>query len=479
MKKILKTLACLITSLTMLLSFSSCEVEFVTVTVTSVEKTSTDGLVDTYTITYSDGTQSTFEVTNGQDGKDGENGQDGNDGADGQDGRDGQDGENAPITVEDLYNEYVEQYGDITYAEFLDIYLAIGESEYTAVHETLLSTAKVYTQFTETQDGEQKTAVYTGAAVVYKMDSEYTYFLTNYHVVHDTKAVDEKICETPYCYLYGSEDRPSKQSDDTVDYGDCAIETTYVGGSASYDLALLRASTARVKEINENVSAVKLASDYKVGETAIAIGNPAGYGISVTKGIVSVDSENISLSIDGTERTYRSMRMDTSIYGGNSGGGLFNAQGELIGLVNAKSTTNDNMCYAIPLSRVKAAADNLYRNISKKGVYALTFGITTAAQNSKYTYDPQTGYGRITEETLIVEVEENSVAKSIGLQAGDILKKLTVNEQEYTLTRYFELSEYRLYIQAGNEVTLTYERNGEEYTTARLTVTEPALSQID
>ena len=461
MKKIRKTIACLITSLTMILCFSGCEMQFVTATVMSVEKTSTDGLVDTYTITYSDGTQSTFEVTNGQDGKDGENGKDG------KDGTDGQDGENAPITVQDLYNEYVARYGEnITYAEFLDIYLAVGESEYTAVHKTLLSTAKVYTQFTETQENEAKTVGYTGAAVVYKMDSEYTYFLTNYHVVYDNKAVGDKICQTPYCYLYGSEDRPSKQSDGTVDYGDYAIQTTYVGGSASYDLALLRASTARVKEINENVSAVTFASDYKVGETAIAIGNPAGYGISVTKGIVSVDSENISLSVDGTERTYRSVRMDTSIYGGNSGGGLFNAQGQLIGLVNAKSTKNDNMCYAIPLSRVKAAADNLYRNVAKKGVYALTFGITTAAQNSKYTYDPQSGYGRVTEETLILEVEENSIAQSMGLQVGDILKKLTVNEQEYTLTRYFELSEYRLYIKDGDSVTLTYERGGAEYTTA-------------
>ena len=461
----------------MLLCLSGCEMEFVTVTVTSVEKTSTDGLVDTYTITYSDGTQSTFEVTNGQDGKDGENGQDGKDGKDGQDG---QDGENAPITVEDLYNEYLEQNNvSITYEEFLDIYLAVGESEYTAVHKTLLSTAKVYTQFREIKENEEKTVKYTGAAVVYKMDSEYTYFLTNYHVVHDSDAVGEKICQTPYCYLYGSQGKPSQDSDGTVDYGDYAIETTYVGGSVSYDLAILRASTARVKEINENVSAVTFASDYKVGETAIAIGNPAGYGISVTKGIVSVDSENISLAIDGTERIYRSMRMDTSIYGGNSGGGLFNAQGQLIGLVNAKSTNNDNMCYAIPLSRVKAVADNLYRNMDKKGVYALTFGFSTAAQNSKYTYDPQTGYGKITEETLIVEVEENSLAQSIGLQAGDILKKLTFGGKDYTLTRYFELAEYRLYIQAGDRVTLTYERGGQECTTATLNVNANALSQIE
>jgi serine protease Do len=295
-------------------------------------------------------------------------------------------------------------------------------------------------------------------------------------VVYDKNSASEKICSTPYCYLYGSSARPAK-IDGEITYGEYAIETAYVGGSASYDMALLRANTADVLAINENVKAVTFAKDYKVGETAIAIGNPEGEGISVTKGIVSVDSELISLAVDGTSRDYRSMRMDTSIYGGNSGGGLFNAYGELIGLVNAKSTENDNMTYAIPLPRVLACAQNLMANRASKKLQTLTFGVTTKAQNSKYVYDSTKGYGSISEQVAVQEVAQNSLAESMGLQAGDILTSLWINETEYPLTRYYQLSEYRLYIQTGDRVKFTYLRDDEQKETNSITAT--TLSAID
>ena len=471
MKKILKWLACMTATLTLVTGLGGCEMEFTTVTVTSMEKTATDGLVDTYTITYSDGTQTTFEVTNGQDGKDGEKGADGKDGQDGEKGADGKDGQDGTLSVDDLFAEYKEQYGDITYAEFLEIYFAIGEKEYTSVHATMLSTAKVYTQFPEIDSTtkQEKNAVYTGGAVIYKINSDYTYFLTNYHVVYDQDSTGDKICATPYCYLYGNTGAPKKTNGE-VTYGEYAIATAYVGGSISHDMALLRANTEDVLAINENVKAVTFASDYKVGETAIAIGNPDGDGISVTKGIVSVDSEMISLDLDGTVRSYRSMRMDTSVYGGNSGGGLFNANGELIGLVNAKSTENDNMTYAIPLQRVQACADNLLKNQASKTIQTVTFGMTTTAQNSKYVYDTDKGYGSISEEVLVTEVKANSVAETIGLQAGDILTGLTINQTNYALTRFYQLGEYKLYIQIGDTVTITYLRGGQEYVTNELRV---------
>ena len=99
MKRFLKSLACVMATLTLAMGLGACEMQFVTVTVTSIEKTSTDGLIDTYTITYSDGTQSTFEVTNGADGKDGENGKD---------GEKGEKGDNGALSVDDLFERYTE-----------------------------------------------------------------------------------------------------------------------------------------------------------------------------------------------------------------------------------------------------------------------------------------------------------------------------------------------------------------------------------
>ena len=104
-------------------------------------------------------------------------------------------------------------------------------------------------------------------------------------------------------------------------YDEYAIPASYVGGSVTYDLAVVKASKEDVFNVNPYVLPVEFASSYSVGETAIAIGNSEGEGISVTQGVVSVDSEYINLEID-KKRSYRSIRIDTAIYSGNSGGGI-------------------------------------------------------------------------------------------------------------------------------------------------------------
>ncbi len=86
-----------------------------------------------------------------------------------------------------------------------------------------------------------------------------------------------------------------------------------------------------------------------VGETVVAIGNPLGtLGGSVTNGIVSALDRDII--IDGT--TYHLLQTNAEINPGNSGGGLFNAKGELIGIVNAKSVGEnvEGLGFAIPVS---------------------------------------------------------------------------------------------------------------------------------
>ena len=74
--------------------------------IVSIEKTSTVGYVDTYTITYSNGSTSTFEVTNGKNGKDGKDGKD--------------------ISITEIYQEYVKEYGEISYQDFLKQYLSLN-----------------------------------------------------------------------------------------------------------------------------------------------------------------------------------------------------------------------------------------------------------------------------------------------------------------------------------------------------------------
>lgn len=205
--------------------------------------------------------------------------------------------------------------------------------------------------------------------MIYKIDGDSVYIVTYYHVVYNAAADEDKNggskigCEI-YCYLYGSESMPviSGYDDDDYyqyEYGDYAIECEYIGGSQETDIAVLRAEKEAVYAVNDNVRAVTLAEDYHVGESVYAIGNAEGEGITATEGIVSLDNEYIGLDIDenGTDESYRSIRFDTSIYHGNSGGGLFNARGELIGITNAGIDGYESICYAIPVSIAKGAAE--------------------------------------------------------------------------------------------------------------------------
>ncbi len=476
----------------MMLSYGGCALfgdAKTPVSIVSIEKTSSEGLEDTYTIYYSDGKTSTFKVMNGADGKDGENGKDGTNGTNGINGTDGKD-----VTALDLYETYKEIYGeDLTYAEFLAKYLSFeGKTEeetHTVINDCLKSVGKVYCEFEEldtTTTAEEATipAVYSGACVIYRIDQDYTYFLTNYHVVHDEDAVGSLVSDKINCYLYGSEGYPSKLSGEDgkiyYDYGERAIQGEYIGGSIQYDLAIFRAKTETVLKINENVKAVTFADDYYVGETAIAIGNPKSQGISVTQGIVSVDNEYITLSIDGISRTYRSIRIDTALYHGNSGGGLFNSDGELIGIANAGNITDQNINYAVPIQIVKAVTDNIMYyyhdgDDSTNGVYKITVGVTVTAKSSKYVYDAEQGFGKIVEEILVLDVGEGTIAERIGLRKDDMLKSLVINGDCYKLSRYFEIGDLILSMKDGDSFYFIMD-TGETSSSYTLTSADFALA---
>lgn len=469
--------------------------------VTSIAKTGTNGTEDIYTITYSDGSTDTFTVTNGTDGKDAEE-----------------------IGISDIYEAYKEQTGnsDVTFEEFLGQYLTLNTDMSSTINYSLQSAAKIYAEFVETTTtggiggiggffgpsySSSDIAVSTGAAVIYSMDPSeegYTYFVTNYHVIYNDDADASrnnddgtKIARSIHAYLYGSESSPAAtdengdgQADTDADgytvynYGDYAIELEYVGGSINYDIAVLRAKTSDVLAINENAKAVTLADSYYVGETAIAIGNPEGHGLSVTQGIISTESEYISLSIDGTSRSYRSIRMDTALYSGNSGGGLFNKNGELIGITNAGNSTDQNINYAVPLEVVRGTVDSiiLYANDGNSetnGVYRLMLGVTVSTQNSRYTYDASSGYGTIKEEVIVASVTAGSLAESLALSAGDHILSVAINGTTYEIDRSFEIENLSLTVRANDIIQIVYERDGETLTTQSHTVSLADLTAID
>lgn len=459
-------------------ALAGCTVMSDGVYVTGIEQTRSQGLTDFYTVYYSDGSTTTFTVNNGTDGADG-----------------------ADLTVEDVFERYVEEYGDISYSDFLKQFISVGSDTSLSVAQSLRSTMKIYAEFVETTtvfrpphiSSSSDTAIYTGSAVIWAIEGESVYIVTNYHVVFDSSADAAKngnsqIARKIYGYLYGSEEEPkstgAKDGDGYTeyDYGGYAVECEYIGGSIVYDIALLKADKADLLAINEDIQAVALADDYYVGQTAYTVGNPEGNGLSVTQGIVCVDNEYIAMSLDGTTRYYRSIRIDTALYGGNSGGGLFNSQGRLIGICNAGDTLNENINYAIPVQIVKAAVENIlyYHGLvgGKVGVYTVNIGISTASQNSRYVYDAQTGYGKITEDVSIVGIASDSVAEKLDVSVGDTVVSIVINGEVYEITRSFVIDDIALAAKSGDEIGLILLRDGEEIVTQTYVIQNSDLSLV-
>ena len=456
--------------------------------IVSFVKTGSDGAEDIYTITYSDGTTSQFTVANGSDGEDGADGED--------------------LSISEIWEAYIAETGsELSLAEFIEQYLNLTADYSAAVSKSLLSSVSVYAEFVETQSvgnggffpggigGVTSSQIVqsAGSGVIYKIDGDSAYIVTNYHVVYDSAADEDrnggsKIGRAIYCYLYGSETTPVLSGYDEegyyqYDYGTYAIKCEYIGGSLGSDIAVLRADIDDVYAVNENVQAVSLAEDYHVGESVYAVGNAEGEGISATDGIVSVDSEYISLDIDedGTDESYRSIRFDASIYHGNSGGGLFNAQGELIGITNAGIDGYESICYAIPVSIAEGAAENILYHYNDgdedtEGVYKITLGVTVSAENAKYALT-ETGYGKITEDIYVEAITDDSIAAQIGLEAEDRLIAVVIDGISYELDRTFDLGDLILTMRPSDMLQFVYERDGAEYTTDEYPLTAEMFAQ--
>ena len=391
-------------------------------------------------------------------------------------------GGGSEITIDELYERYKEEYGDISYEEFLQKYLTVdvGADNASVINGLLRSSVVVYSEFTvsDTRFGQVSRGIEVseGSGVIYRIDDDYTYIITNYHVVYNAAANtdngDSNIARALHCYLYGSEGgysftkRYDAQGYPIVEYGSGALACEYVGGSATADLVLLRVSTEELRRINAGAVAVQFAEDYRVGKTAIVIGNAEGLGTSVTEGIVSVDRENVSLSdVDGVTRTYQLMRVDAAAYGGNSGGGVFDAEGKLIGILNSGSREAQNINFAIPVETVAGVTENIYYyatdgDDSTEGVYKVTLGVTVQYDNSRYEYDASTGYGSIRETITVQGVTGGSLADEMGLQSGDVFQSITIDGKTYSIDRQYDLSDALYRLQPGESCSLTYLRDG-------------------
>ena len=318
----------------------------------------------------------------------------------------------------------------------------------------------------------------TGSGVIYKIEEGGSAFvITNHHVVYDSNSnTANHISDNIYLYLYGLENQAY------------AIEASYVGGSANYDIAVLRVEKSSVlaNAINSGaVSAVTVADSETVapGMTAIAIGNPSATdlsGISVSKGIISVDSEYITMtaSDNSGEVSFRVIRTDAPINSGNSGGGLYNNKGELCGIVNAKfsSSTIENIGYAIPSNVVRAIADNIIYycyGTECETVMRAIIGVGIKAISKSTVYDTEKGTVKLKEVIAISETTDGSLAESI-FKTNDIINSVTIGDRVYEISRNHHFIDAMLDARVGDTISFEIIRGGETVTLS-VQITEDCL----
>jgi len=305
-----------------------------------------------------------------------------------------------------------------------------------------------------------KTEMREGAGVIYRLDKNKgdAYIITNYHVVYEASATTKgRISDSMYIELYGMEDCGKE------------IACEYVGGSMYYDIAVLKVEGSRIiAESNAVAAEFADSSDVCVLDTAIAIGNPEGDGISATVGYINVDSEIIEMlaSDEKTVILVRVMRIDTPVNHGNSGGGLFNDKGQLIGIVNAKtdSTEVENIGYALPSTLVASVVKNILDNCNGDTVTSVQrcmLGIAVGIKDKYTEYDTETGRLHKKEQVIVTSVKSNGAADG-KIQEGDIIRAIRIDGMLYEVDRTFKATETMLNARVGSLVVVYLTRGGNE-----------------
>lgn len=247
------------------------------------------------------------------------------------------------------------------------------------------------------------------------------YIVTNYHVIQGANKVQ--------ITLHNGETYPA----------------TIIGGDSDNDIAVVKinAKDLTVAEFGDS-------DTVDVGDTAVAIGNPLGQlGGTATTGIISALDRR--LTIEG--RTLNLLQTDAAINGGNSGGGLFNSKGELIGIVDAKSSGVgiEGLAFAIPINSVKGIINDLVENGKVSSKPAVGIVITEVSKdNAEY-------YGLESEGVYVAEVTGEN-AKKAGFQERDRI--VSFNGEDVTSSSDF-ISKVRA-CKVGDTVSIVVSRAGQE-----------------
>ena len=322
-------------------------------------------------------------------------------------------------------------------------------------------------------------------------EADVCYVFTCYHVVEDFLSLSVVVPDVPVV---------GEGADAYYDYGNIDYEkyvfttegenptVSFVGGDAVTDVAVLKLDYSAYDDFTPVKAKVSNVENrpYRVGQTVFAIGNPSGnYPGTTSSGIITYVNRSLTIDDIGPIDV---IQIDAPVDHGNSGGGLFNLYGELVGLVNGGNKNYNGIAFAIPVT-TKTATNGVTAETDTGFVNIATQLITTAWSDGEGNFN----YGYVSGRWkfgVVVKVSNDYYPQVYMLQPGSaFIGKLEVDDiitgfsylkdgELHTVTLdpnsnvipYYQFQyEYALmtpYVSIGSEIGFTYIRNGVAGTTS-------------
>lgn len=283
--------------------------------------------------------------------------------------------------------------------------------------------------------GEQLAS--TGTGFVYKMDDKYAYILTNQHVINGGDSINVVL--------------------NTAE----VLKAKVMGGDEYLDLAVLRVDN---KKVTTNVKIAEK-DETRLGDTVFTIGTPLGsaYRGSVTAGVLSGKDRLVTVNVNTTgsgDWVMKVLQVDAAVNPGNSGGPLFNVNGDVIGIISMKLVQEEieGMGFAISSDLVKNHLDSLEKG---EEIEWPVMGISMTNADSQSSFFNFGIQAEPTNGVLIAGVEDGSGAEKAGIKKGDIITKINGEETSNAAYLRYELYKYK----PGDTIEVTYLRDKKEHTT--------------
>ncbi len=279
---------------------------------------------------------------------------------------------------------------------------------------------------------------HAGSGVIIKKDNA-VYIITNYHVIENA--------ENAIIRFYN---------------GKTIENVEVVGFDKKQDIAVLMFNKSKISK-NEEIVIAKIRDTnkqpLKLAEETYAIGNPLGQlGGTLTKGIISSLERTIKLN----DFDIKVIQTDASINNGNSGGGLFDSNGLLIGIVNAKvsATGVEGLGFAIPINTATKIANEIISNHKHDADYKVTVkgNINNQVElgfeaNDTYYISPSF---ELYKGVFVTKIIPNSNAETAGLKLYDKILEIYVNDKKVDIENTFKSSS--LSLKTNDKIKLTIYR---------------------